>query len=261
MKGVILAGGTGSRLYPITKVINKHLLPIYHQPMIFYSIQTLRQAGIIDILIILGGESIGDFVRLLGSGEELGVTITYRCQDQPGGIAQALALAKDFVGSENVLVILGDNLIEDNLADAVQDFEKSDAKAGIFIKEVTDPERFGVVEIKKGQIVRIQEKPKKPKSNYAATGIYLYDPEVFLIIQQMEPSQRGEMEITDVNNTFIKQKALKAYFLDGFWVDAGKFESLYQASTLIRGMYLEGEEDSGYETDTWCESQEIESDS
>lgn len=257
MKGVILAGGTGSRLYPVTKVMNKHLLPIYHQPMIFYSIQTLQQAGITEIMIILGGESIGDFVRLLGSGEELGVMITYRCQDQPGGIAQGLALAKNFVGNENVLVILGDNLIEDNLINAVQDFEKSDAKAGIFIKEVIDPEHFGVVEMKKGQVVGIQEKPKRPKSSYVATGIYLYNPEVFQIIQQMDTSWRGEMEITDVNNAFIKQRTLKAYFLEGFWIDAGQFESLYQASTFIRSLYF-GKGVSEDEVDSGSKGQEIE---
>ncbi len=240
MKGVILAGGTGSRLYPLTKVINKHLLPVYNKPMIFYPIETLYNAGITDILIVLGGESTGEFIELLGSGKNFGVKLTYKYQDEAGGIAQALSLAEDFAKDEKLVVILGDNIIQDNLKDTVKDFENSNAKAGIFLKQVSQPERFGVAEIKDDKVINIIEKPKKPKSSWVVTGVYMYDMEVFNIIKNLKPSARGELEITDVNNAFIHQNALKAYYLKEFWSDAGKFESLFKATVQARQLDLRG---------------------
>lgn len=234
MKGVILAGGTGSRLYPLTRAINKHLLPVYNKPMIFYPIETLKQAGITDILIILGGESVGEFVRFLGSGRELGVKLTYRYQDEAGGIAQALGLARDFAGNDRIMVILGDNIIEDDLHEAVNDYLHSGVGAGIFLKQVKDPERFGVAEIKDGKVIHIEEKPVKPQSDLAVTGIYLYHPKVFTIIQTLKPSGRGELEITDVNNAFIAQNDMQAYYLQGYWTDAGQFSSLFRAAQLVQ---------------------------
>ncbi|AZR72012.1 spore coat protein [Anoxybacter fermentans] len=233
MKGVILAGGTGSRLYPVTKVVNKHLLPVYNRPLIYYPIETMKKTGITDIMVVLGGESVGELIKLLGSGEEFGVKLTYRYQEGAGGIAQALGLAEDFIGNEKMMVILGDNIIEDNLKDAVTDFLNSKLKAGIFLKEVSDPERFGIAEIKNGKVKKIEEKPENPKSNFAVTGIYLYDSQVFEIIKALKPSDRGELEITDVNNAFILQNSLKAYYLKGYWIDAGKFESLYRATSIV----------------------------
>lgn len=234
MKGIVLAGGTGSRLYPLTKVTNKHLLPVYDKPMIFYPLETLVKAGIRDILIILGGESVGDCIKLLGSGREFGVNLTYRYQDEAGGIAQALGLAEGFVGEDKCMVVLGDNIIEDNLASAVKNFTGSGAGAGIFLKEVPDPERFGVAELQDGKIVQIWEKPQNPPSNLAVTGIYLYDHRVFQIIQTLHPSGRGELEITDVNNAYLKAGELNFYHVHGYWTDAGQFESLYRAISLAR---------------------------
>lgn len=234
MKGVILAGGTGSRLYPLTKVTNKHLLPVYNKPMIYYPLETLINAGIKEIIIILGGESVGDFVRLLGSGKEFGVSLTYRYQDEAGGIAQALGLARDFIGNDDVMVVLGDNIIEDNLKDAVEEFKSSEAEAAIFLKEVPDPERFGVPEIMDNRVVNIEEKPTNPKSSYAVTGVYIYNSVVFDIIDSLKPSNRGELEITDVNNAYIKRGTLKPFYLKGYWTDAGKFESLFRANRLAR---------------------------
>ncbi|MCK4257698.1 MAG: NTP transferase domain-containing protein [Halanaerobiales bacterium] len=238
MKGIILAGGTGSRLYPLTKVINKHLLPIYNKPMIFYPIETLCKAGITDILIVLGGESTGELFQLLGSGKKFGANFTYKYQDEAGGIAHALSLAEDFANGEKVIVLLGDNIIQEDLKIAVKDFEKSKVKAGVFLKQVSEPERFGVAEVQNQKIIQIVEKPENPKSNWIVTGIYMYHHEVFDIIKTLKPSDRGELEITDINNSFILQNALKAYYLEGFWTDAGIFESLFNATVLARESYL-----------------------
>lgn len=228
MKGIILAGGTGSRLLPLTKVTNKHLLPVYDKPMIYYPLETLIGMGIKDILIISGSGHAGHFLNLLGSGKEFGVKLSYAIQEEAGGIAQALGLAEDFADTDNVSVILGDNIYEDK-------FDLSDYKSGakIFLKEVNDPQRFGVAEIVEDKVVSIEEKPKTPKSNFAVTGLYVYDNSVFSIIKNLKPSQRGELEITDVNNAFIKEGKMKADFVKGYWSDAGTFESLIRASNLV----------------------------
>lgn len=228
MKGIILAGGTGSRLLPLTKVTNKHLLPVYDKPMIYYPLETLIEMGIKDILIISGSGHAGHFLNLLGSGKEFGVKLSYAIQEEAGGIAQALGLAEDFADTDNVSVILGDNIYEDK-------FDLSDYKSGakIFLKEVNDPQRFGVAEIVEDKVVSIEEKPKTPKSNFAVTGLYVYDNSVFSIIKNLKPSQRGELEITDVNNAFIKEGKMKADFVKGYWSDAGTFESLIRASNLV----------------------------
>jgi len=233
MKGVILAGGTGSRLFPLTKVTNKHLLPVYNKPMIYFPLQTLLEAGIKDILIVSGKEHAGGFLKLLGSGKEFNARFTYEMQEEPGGIAQALSLAEDFAEGEKVVVVLGDNIIEDSVKKAAEEFSKSDS-AFIFLKEVPDAQRFGVAELNEDKVISIEEKPKKPKSNFAVTGIYMYPSEVFNVIKSLKPSARGELEITDVNNYFIKKKKLKANFLKGFWTDAGTFESLFRASKLVK---------------------------
>ena len=233
MKGIILAGGTGSRLYPLTKVTNKHLLPVYNKPMIYFPLKLLLDAGIKEILIVSGKEHAGDFLKLLGSGKEFGCKFTYEIQEDAGGIAQALALAEDFADNEKIIVVLGDNIIEDSIKDPVKEFEKSDS-AFIFLKEVPDAERFGVAELKGNNVISIEEKPKKPKSDFAVTGIYMYPSEVFNLIKTLKPSARGELEITDVNNEFIKKGKLKANFLKGFWSDAGTFESLFRASSLVK---------------------------
>lgn len=231
VKGVILAGGTGSRLYPCTKVTNKHLLPVYNKPMIYYPLQTLISAGIKEILIVSGPGHAGDFVNLLGSGKEFGVKLSYEIQDEVGGIAQALGLAEDFADEGNILVILGDNIFEDNIKEDVENF-KGGAK--IFLKEVPDPQRFGVAVLEGNKVVKIEEKPKEPKSNYAITGLYMYDKEVFDIIKTLKPSERGELEITDVNNYYIKKGKMKWSILKGYWTDAGTFESLFRASQLVK---------------------------
>ncbi len=233
MKGVVLAGGTGSRLFPLTKVTNKHLLPVYNKPMIYYPIETLLNAGIKDILIVSGKEHAGGFLKLLGSGKEFNAKFTYEMQEEAGGIAQALSLAEDFADGEKVVVVLGDNVIEDSIKDSVEEFHKTDS-AFIFLKEVPDAERFGVVELNGSKVVSIEEKPKKPKSDFAVTGIYMYPFEVFEIIKTLKPSDRGELEITDVNNYFVKKGKMKANFLKGFWTDAGTFESLFRATELVR---------------------------
>ncbi len=235
MKGIILAGGTGSRLYPLTKVTNKHLLPVYNKPMIYCPLQTLVNAGIEDIMIISGRGHAGHFLELLGSGSELGVNLTYEIQEEAGGIAQALGLAEDFADNEPVTVILGDNIFQDNVRDEVWSF-KSGAK--IFLKEVPDSNRFGVAELKGERIISIEEKPASPKSNLAVTGLYIYDTEVFDIIHTLKPSARGELEITDVNNEFIRTGNMSYSVLSGFWSDAGTFESLFRASELVRNMNL-----------------------
>lgn len=231
MKGVILAGGTGSRLGLLTRVTNKHLLPVYDKPMIFYPIQTLKNAGIREILIISGPGHAGDFLNLLGSGKEWDVRLTYEVQDEAGGIAQALSLAKDFADGESIAVILGDNIFEDDFADAIKKFSGG---ACIFLKEVQDPERFGVAEVSNGKVLSIEEKPKKPKSTLAVTGIYVYDSHVFEVIQSLKPSKRGEYEITDVNMAYLEKNQLTYHVLNGFWSDAGTYDSLLRATTLVK---------------------------
>jgi len=234
MKGIILAGGLGTRLYPLTKVTNKHLLPVYDKPMIYYPIQTLINAGIDDILIVTGGNNAGDFLRLLGNGKEFGLKhINYTYQEGEGGIAEALGLAEFFAAREKICVVLGDNLIEKNIRKAVEAFRMQKEGAKILLKEVPDPERFGVPELKGDQVVRIEEKPKEPKSKYAVIGIYLYDATVFDMIKSLKPSQRGELEITDVNNRYIERGMMTWDILDGWWTDAGTFESLLFANDLV----------------------------
>jgi len=237
MKGVILAGGEGTRLLPLTRVTNKHLLPVGTKPMIYYPIETLVKSGIKDILIVTGGNNPGDFLKLLRDGREFGLKeIHYTYQEGSGGIAQALSLAEDFADGGKIVVILGDNIFEDTFSEAVRDFEKQEKGAKIFLKEVPDPYRFGVAEIKDGKIVNIEEKPKKPKSNLAVTGLYMYDNQVFDIIKTLKPSERGELEITDVNNFYIRQGAMTYEILKGYWTDAGTFPSLLRATKLVTGM-------------------------
>ncbi len=235
MKGIILAGGTGSRLMPCTKVTNKHLLPVYNKPMIYYPLETLVTSGLKDIMIISGQGHAGDFLELLGSGHDLGVRLSYGVQEKAGGIAEALGLCEDFADSDSVAVILGDNIYENNLevAKAVADFLKQDRGSKVLLKEVTDPERFGVAEIVGDKIMSIEEKPKEPKSNYCVTGFYLYDNQVWSAIKQLKPSGRGELEITDVNNYYIRQGAMTYEIVKGDWTDAGTFESLLRANNLI----------------------------
>ncbi len=236
MKGIILAGGLGSRLAPLTKITNKHLLPIYDEPMIYYPIRTLVEAGVNDILIVTGGNSAGDFLRLLGNGRDFGLkAINYTYQEGEGGIAEALGLAEHFADNEKIIVMLGDNIIEGSIKQAVSDFEKQPKGAKIFLKEVPDPHRFGVPIIDGNKITAIEEKPKKPKSNYAIIGIYMYDAQVFDIIKTLRPSDRGELEITDVNNAYIRNNMMTYEIIDGWWTDAGTFESLYHATTLVHG--------------------------
>ncbi len=233
MKGVVLAGGTGSRLMPITKVTNKHLLPVHDRPMIYYPLETLKKAGVTNVLIVTGAESAGDFLKLLGSGKDFGMSFTYRVQDEAGGIAQALGMAEDFVANDKCVVILGDNIIEDDIGPAVKAFDKSNGGALVFIKEVPDPKRFGVPIIEGGKITAIEEKPKNPSTNFAVTGVYLYDNTVFDIVKSLKPSGRGELEITDVNNHYIKTGKLTHAELKGYWTDAGTFPSLFRATTLV----------------------------
>ncbi|MGA2464778.1 MAG: sugar phosphate nucleotidyltransferase [Thermodesulfobacteriota bacterium] len=234
MKGVILAGGLGTRLYPLTKVTNKHLLPVYDKPMIYYTLQTLINGGIDDILIVTGGNNAGDFLRLLGNGKEFGLKhINYTYQEGEGGIAEALGLAEFFAAGDKICVVLGDNIIEKNIRKAVKAFRKQRGGAKILLKEVTDPQRFGVPELRGDQIVRIEEKPKKPKSNYAVIGIYFYDAAVFDIIKTLKPSNRGELEISDVNNRYIEKGLMTWGLLEGWWTDAGTFESLLRANQLV----------------------------
>lgn len=234
MKGVILAGGLGKRLYPLTKITNKHLLPIYSKPMIFYPIETLVGAGIKDILIVTGGNHAGEFLRLLGNGHQFGLKhINYTYQEGEGGIAQALGLAEHFAAGDRIAVILGDNIIEKGINKAAANFSKQPRGARILIKKVPDPERFGVVEIKNKRIISIKEKPRKPKSGYIVTGVYLYDNNVFDIIKTLRPSARGELEITDVNNAYLRRNELEYEVLNGWWTDSGTFDSLLKANNLI----------------------------
>jgi glucose-1-phosphate thymidylyltransferase len=234
MKGVVLAGGTGSRLNPLTRVTNKHLLPIYDKPMVYYPIQTLVNAGVHEILLVTGGKNAGDFLRLLGNGRDFGLKhLNYTYQDGEGGIADALSLAEHFADGDSICVILGDNIIENNICPAVANFAKQKEGAKILLKEVTDAQRFGVAEVRGKQVVGIEEKPKRPKSNYAVIGIYLYDFSVFKKIRRLKPSGRGELEITDVNNFYIEEGKLTYEVLEGWWTDAGTFESLLRANTLV----------------------------
>ncbi len=234
MKGVILAGGLGTRLYPLTKVTNKHLLPVYDKPMIYYPIQTLINGGIDDILIVTGGNNAGDFLKLLGNGKEFGLKhINYTYQEGEGGIAEALRLAEFFASGEEICVVLGDNIIEKNIRKAVENFLRQKEGAKILLKEVPDPQRFGVPDLKGDRIARIEEKPKNPKSRYAVTGVYLFDQLVFDIIKTLKPSDRGELEITDVNNRYIEKGLMTWDILEGWWTDAGTFESLLRANQLV----------------------------
>ncbi len=234
LKGVILAGGLGKRLHPLTKITNKHLLPVYCKPMIYYPIQTLVEAGISDILVVTGGMHAGEFLRLLGDGREFGLKhINYTYQEGEGGIAEALSLARHFADNDKIVVILGDNIIEKGIRIAVDEFKAQKKGARILIKKVEDPQRFGVVEFKNKEIVSIEEKPKKPKSDYIVTGIYMYDHQVFDIIKTLKPSKRDELEITDVNNAYLKKGELAYSVLDGWWTDAGTFDSLLRANNLV----------------------------
>ena len=234
MKGVILAGGLGSRLHPLTRVTNKHLLPVWDKPMIHYPIQCLVNAGIDDILLVTGGNAAGDFLKLLGYGKQFGLKhLNYTYQEGEGGIADALGLAEHFADKQKICVVLGDNIIEGNIRNAVQSFAHSDYGAKILLKEVHDPERFGVAELEGDRVLGIEEKPRNPKSNLAVIGIYMFDSYVFEIIHGLEPSERGELEITDVNNAYIEKGKMTHETLDGWWTDAGTFESLHRASNLI----------------------------
>jgi glucose-1-phosphate thymidylyltransferase len=234
MKGVVLAGGLGTRLNPLTKITNKHLLPVHNQPMIYYPIQTLINAGIDDIMIVTGGNSAGDFLRLLGNGKEFGLKhLNYTYQEGEGGIADALSLVEHFADDEPICVVLGDNIIENNIRQAADDYRAQGKGAKILLKKVHDPQRFGVPELEGDRVIRIEEKPKEPKSDYAVIGIYFYDGSVFEAIRKLEPSARGELEITDVNNIYIGRGEMTWSELDGWWTDAGTFESLLRASNLV----------------------------
>ena len=234
MKGVVLAGGLGTRLNPLTKITNKQLLPIYDKPMVYYPIQTLVNAGIQDIMVVTGGNNAGDFLKLLGNGKEFGLKdLFYAYQEGEGGIADALKLAEHFAEGDKIVVVLGDNIIEKDIKEQVDAFDKQTSGAKIILKEVVNPGRFGVPAFENDRVIKIEEKPEKPKSNYAVIGVYMYDNEVFKIAQTLQPSAREELEITDVNNEYIKRDKLEHSFLDGWWTDAGTFESLYLANKLV----------------------------
>ncbi len=234
LKGVILAGGLGKRLGPLTKITNKHLLPVYDRPMIYYPISLLVHAGIKDILIVTGGNHAGEFLRLLGDGQDFGLThINYTYQEGEGGIAQALGLARHFAQGKKIAVVLGDNILEEDIRPYVDHFKKQKRGARVLLKEVPDPERFGVATLKGNKIISIEEKPKKAKSDFAVTGIYMYDENVFDIIKTLKPSKRGELEITDVNNAYIHRGELEFDVLKGWWTDSGTFDSLLRANNLV----------------------------
>jgi len=234
MKGVVLAGGLGTRLLPLTRITNKHLLPVFDRPMIYYPLQALLRAGVDDVLLVTGGPHAGDFLRLLGDGHELGFrTLSYTYQEGEGGIAAALALAERFADGERLCVILGDNIVEGSIASAVARFARQPRGARIVLKEVPDAERFGVAVVKSGRVTSIEEKPKKPKSNLAVTGIYLYDEQVFDVVRTCRPSARHELEITDVNNWYLARGQLECELLEGWWTDAGTFGSLHRAGNLV----------------------------
>ena len=238
MKGVILAGGLGTRLDPLTRVTNKHLLPIFNKPMIFYPIEVLVEAGITDIMVVTGGNSAGDFLTLLGNGADFGLKdINYTYQQGHGGIADALSLAEHFADGDRIAVILGDNIIEGSIREFVENFKRQERGARIILKEVPDPERFGVPVLENGHIVRVEEKPANPASPYAVIGIYLFDGRVFDIIRTIKPSTRGELEISDVNNVYIAEKTMEHEYLDGWWTDAGTFQSLIRANVLVAGKH------------------------
>lgn len=243
MKGIVLAGGIGSRLHPLTRVTNKHLLPVYDKPMIYYPLQTLVDAGIEDILIVTGGNSAGDFLRLLRNGKDFGLhQLNFAYQEGEGGIADALRLAEPFAAGERVCVVLGDNIIEGNIRSAKENFEKQGSGAKILLKEVPDPERFGVPTFDNGRIIRIDEKPRVPASSYAVIGIYFYDSSVFGRINALKPSERQEYEVTDVNNSYLTEGSLTYDVIEGWWTDAGTFESLWRASNLVRERMMAGVE-------------------
>ena len=233
LRGVVLAGGTGSRLRPLTKVTNKHLLPVGRKPMIYYPIEKLTGIGIEEILIVTGVEHMGDVVGLLGSGREYGCRFTYKVQDEAGGIAQALGLAENFANGGAIVVILGDNIFRVSLKDYAQRFLEQRSGARLLLKQVSDPQRFGVAEVRSGKVLGIEEKPKAPKSDYAVTGIYFYDGSVFDVIRTLKPSGRGELEITDVNNSYVRRGQMACDILEGWWTDAGTFESLLWANELV----------------------------
>lgn len=234
MKGVILAGGLGTRLHPLTKITNKHLLPVHNQPMIYYPIRTLINAGIEDIMIVTGGNSAGDFLRLLGNGRDFGLKdLNYTYQEGEGGIADALSLVEHFADDKSICVVLGDNIIEKNIRDAADEYRKQGGGAKILLKRVPDPQRFGVPELNGEKVLRIEEKPSAPKSDFAVIGVYFYDNTVFDVIRTLVPSGRGELEITDVNNHYINRGEMTWNELDGWWTDAGTFESLLLASNLV----------------------------
>jgi glucose-1-phosphate thymidylyltransferase len=234
MKGVILAGGLGSRLHPLTKITNKHLLPVHDQPMIYYPIKTLINAGIEDIMIVTGGNSAGDFLRLLGNGKGFGLKhLNYTYQEGEGGIADALSLVEHFADDDPICVVLGDNIIEGNIRAAADAYRKQGSGAKILLKKVHDPQRFGVPELDGDKVLQIEEKPSSPKSDYAVIGIYFYDKTVFDVIKTLVPSGRGELEITDVNNHYINRGEMTWDELDGWWTDAGTFESLLRASNMV----------------------------
>jgi glucose-1-phosphate thymidylyltransferase len=234
MRGVILAGGTGSRLYPLTKVTNKHLLPVYNAPMIYYPLWTLVHAGITQILIVTGGRNAGDFLRLLANGKEFGLKrLNYAYQEGEGGIADALRLAEDFAEGERICVILGDNILQGSIQQAAANFEQQARGAHILLKGVTNPERFGVPVFEGDRIIRIEEKPTHPSSQFAVTGVYFYDSSVFEKANRLKPSHRGELEITDVNNAYLQEGTLTYSVLEGWWTDAGTFESLRSATNLV----------------------------
>ena len=234
MKGVILAGGLGKRLWPLTKITNKHLLPVYDKPMIYYPIQCLVNAGIRDIMIVTGGNDAGDFLQLLGNGTEFGLKdLHYTYQEGEGGIADALRLAEHFADGQKIVVVLGDNIVEKDITQGVRNFQEQPRGARIYLKQVDDPERFGVPVFEDGRIVRIEEKPKQPASDYAVIGVYMYDAQVFELINSLKPSDRGELEITDVNNMYLDKGELEYDKLDGWWTDAGTFPSLFHATQLV----------------------------
>jgi glucose-1-phosphate thymidylyltransferase len=236
LKGIILAGGTSSRLFPLTKVFTKHLLPVGKYSMIIHAINKIRQAGITEILIVSDRQQTGNIIQLLGSGEEFNVSLTYRIQENAGGVAHALEVAKSFANQEPILVLLGDNIFSDDLTPFVESFKKQGEGAKVILKQVEDPQRYGVPELKENLIVSIEEKPQEPKSNFAVTGIYMYDSNVFEIINKITPSERGELEITDVNNTYIKNNQLTFDVLHGWWIDAGTHDSLFLANQLARNI-------------------------
>jgi len=251
MRGVILAGGLGKRLEPLTRITNKHLLPIYDRPMIYYPLQTLVEAGISRILIVTGGTNAGDFLRLLGNGEAFGLKhLDYTYQRGEGGIADALKLAEHFAAGEPIVVMLGDNIVEHGIKAHIERFARQGQGAKILLKEVDDPSRFGVAQLDGDRIIGIEEKPQKPKSRYAVTGIYMYDAKVFDFIRTLKPSGRGELEITDVNNTYIAHGEMTYDILDGWWTDAGLPETLYRAATLVRERAVQ----QGWVTDLNVES-------